>query len=57
MEGKTTHQNISFLTDGGEMGELIRAKNWSNHVRKYRVLDGFDKRLAERHCQKGSLAK
>ena len=29
MEGKTTHQNISFLTDGGEMGELIRAKNWS----------------------------
>ena len=29
MEGKTTQQNISFLTGGGEMGELIRAKNWS----------------------------
>lgn len=29
MEGKTTQQNISFLTGGGEMGQLIRAKNWS----------------------------
>ena len=30
MNLNTCHQNISFLPNGGEMGELIRQKDWSN---------------------------
>ena len=29
MDSKTTQQNISFLSGGGEMGHLIRTKDWS----------------------------
>ncbi len=29
MNSKSTQQNISFLSGGGEMGQLIRAKDWS----------------------------